>query len=302
MIKINAFTPNHQKELVEFINSVNGSWDTPKELTELFFEQGINIPPANPKADCFLAYLNKEIYGFLQFIDEIPIKRLVGLHTIRSGPYFEEILKSFLNLSIQRASKAEVEVINFQIPENDKESSRIFETNGWEKIKTYRNLRFEGTDLEELILPDGYSVRHFDNRKDIDTLTKLQNISFESHWGFSPNSKDQIQYRIAMERTSDQGIIFIANNNEIAGYNWTMQSHYGNSAVGWVAMTGVHPDSRGLKLGKAVVLAGMHYLISQNVHVIELEVDSENIPATNLYESIGFKKVSETYWYQKKPS
>ena len=43
----------------------------------------------------------------------------------------------------------------------------------------------------------------------------------------------------------------------------------------------------------------MHYLISQNIPNIELEVDSENIPATNLYESIGFKKVDQTYWYQK---
>ena len=78
-----------------------------------------------------------------------------------------------------------------------------------------------------------------------------------------------------------------------------MEARNSTSAVGWVAMTGVHPNYRGLRLGRAVVLAGMHYLISRNVSQIELEVDSENVPATNLYESIGFKKVDQTYWYQK---
>jgi mycothiol synthase len=102
-----------------------------------------------------------------------------------------------------------------------------------------------------------------------------------------------------MERTDDKGIIFIEKNGEIAGYNWTMEAHNGPSSVGWVAMTGVHPNYRGLSLGRAVVLAGMHYLKSKNISGIELEVDSENIPATKLYNSIGFRKINQTYWYEK---
>ena len=35
----------------------------------------------------------------------------------------------------------------------------------------------------------------------------------------------------------------------------------------------------------------------KNISEIELEVDSENIPATKLYDSIGFKKINQTYWY-----
>ena len=79
-----------------------------------------------------------------------------------------------------------------------------------------------------------------------------------------------------------------------------MEAHNGPSSVGWVAMTGVHPNYRGLRLGRAVVLAGMHYLKSKNISEIELEVDSENIPATKLYDSIGFKQINHTYWYEKK--
>ena len=44
--------------------------------------------------------------------------------------------------------------------------------------------------------------------------------------------------------------------------------------------------------------AGMYHLIGKNVGAIELEVDSENIPARKLYSSLGFQLVSETEWYE----
>ena len=299
MIKITNFSTAYQTKLVEFINSVNESFDSPKELSQIFFDQSINIPPSKPENDCYIALSENEIIGFLQLIDEAPIGRLVGLQTIKPGPYFENVLQKFIDLAVKRGSEINAQVINFQISQYDKESPQIFKTNAWKKIKTYWNLKFENPELEDLLLPEGYSLRHFDSAKDAKALMELQNLSFETHWGFSPNDMEQIVYRTRMERTTNQGIIFIEKDSEIAGYNWTMESRNADSAVGWVAMTGVHPKYRGLRLGRAVVLAGMHYLISQNVPHIELEVDSENIPATNLYESIGFKKVDQTYWYQK---
>ena len=299
MIKITKFSVPYQTKLVEFINSVNGSFNSPKELSQIFFRQSINIPPSKPENDCYIALSENKIIGFLQLIDETPIGRLVALQTIKPGPYFVDVLQKFIDLSVKRGSKINAQAINFQISQHDKKSPQIFKNNTWRKIKTYWNLKFANPKLEDLILPEGYSLRHFDRARDAEALMELQNLSFGTHWGFSPNDIEQILYRTQMERTTDQGIIFIEKDGDIAGYNWTMESRNSDSAIGWVAMTGVHPKYRGLRLGRAVVLAGMQYLISQNVPHIELEVDSENIPATNLYESIGFKKVDQTYWYQK---
>jgi len=299
MIKISNFSELYQTKLVEFINSVNGSLNSPKELSQILFDQSINIPPSKPENDCYLAMTENEIVGFLQLVAEIPIGRLVGLQTIKPGPYSGDVLQKFIDLSVRKASKIETKIINFQISQYDKTSAKIFENNAWTKIKTYWNLKFENTEIEDLILPQGYSLRHFNSKKDLKALMEVQNQSFGTHWGFSPNDIGQIEYRTRMERTTEQGIIFIEKDREIAGYNWTMESRKADSAVGWIAMTGVHPSYRGLRLGRAVVLAGMHYLMSRDIPHIELEVDSENIPATHLYESIGFKKVDQTYWYQK---
>ena len=299
MIKFDNFSTAYQKKIVEFINSVNDSFNSPKKLTDVFFGQTINVPPSSPETDCYIASINNKIFGFLQIVKEPSVKRIVGLQTICKGSNFAEIFQNFLTISVRHATLTKAKVIHFQISQNDHESKKVLESSGWHKIKTYWNLRFEETHLEDLVLPDGYSLRHFVKGKDENTLTELQNQSFGNHWGFSPNDIEQIRYRTQMERTNDKGIIFIAKNGEIAGYNWTMEAHHGASSVGWVAMTGVHPNYRGLRLGRAVVLAVMHYLKSKNISIIELEVDSENIPATRLYNSIGFRKINQTYWYEK---
>ena len=44
----------------------------------------------------------------------------------------------------------------------------------------------------------------------------------------------------------------------------------------------------------------MQYLKDQGVDSVELEVDSENTPARELYLKLGFKKVHETLWYEKR--
>ena len=64
-------------------------------------------------------------------------------------------------------------------------------------------------------------------------------------------------------------------------------------------MTGVDPKYRGRKLGKAIVLAGMHYLKAQEISQIALEVDSDNVVAVNLYNQLGFKTVGRTLWFEK---
>tara|TARA_B100001146_G_scaffold90462_1_gene80138 strand:+ start:251 stop:1156 length:906 start_codon:yes stop_codon:yes gene_type:complete len=299
MIKFDNFSTAYQKKIVEFINSVNDSFNSPKKLTDVFFGQTINVPPSSPETDCYIASINNNVFGFLQIVEEPSVKRIVGLQTIRKESNFAEIFQNFLTISVRHATLTEAKVIHFQISQNDHESKQVLESSGWHKIKTYWNLRFEETHLEDLVLPDGYSLRHFVKGKDENTLTDLQNQSFGNHWGFSPNNIEQIRYRTQMERTNDKGIIFIEKNGEIAGYNWTMEAHHDASSVGWVAMTGVHPNYRGLRLGRAVVLAGMHYLKSKNISGIELEVDSENIPATRLYNSIGFRKINQTHWYEK---
>ena len=94
--------------------------------------------------------------------------------------------------------------------------------------------------------------------------------------------------------------VFIVDGERPIAYNWTFISSNGTSSVGFVSMTGVHPDYRGKGLGRSVVVAGMQYLKAKGVNAVELEVDYENPAARELYLKLGFQKIGETVWFEKR--
>ena len=97
-------------------------------------------------------------------------------------------------------------------------------------------------------------------------------------------------------------MLLVTQGERLAAYNWTLRLGSPSSTTGCISMTGVHPDYRGQRIGEAVMLAGMEYLVTHGVRVIELEVDEENLPAKDIYLAIGFQSVRRTLWYERKLS
>ena len=64
-------------------------------------------------------------------------------------------------------------------------------------------------------------------------------------------------------------------------------------------MLGADPDYRGRGEGKKVLLAGLAHLKSKGIRVAELTVDSESKAACALYQSIGFRVRTSSFWYEK---
>ena len=64
-------------------------------------------------------------------------------------------------------------------------------------------------------------------------------------------------------------------------------------------MLGVDPDYRGKGTGKRVLVAGLARLKSKSLQVAELTVDSENKAACALYNSVGFKVQTCSFWYER---
>ena len=68
---------------------------------------------------------------------------------------------------------------------------------------------------------------------------------------------------------------------------------------GHIHMLGVDPGHRGKGIGKQVLLAGIAYLQSKGIRLVELTVDEENKTACALYKSLGFEISAQTVWYEK---
>jgi len=298
-MEIQNFNSKDSRNLVDFLNETNHTTGTNKEISLTLFLQGLNMPSVTPEQDYFIARVNREIVGVLQMVNESPISRAVAIQTIPRSSIEKEVLHQLTKVALSYSKRNSLSVLHIQSPSTDQVAISSLNASGFIKVKTYLELEWAEDVLQNLLLPENYKVRSFILGKDDEVLTGLQNTAFSEHWGFCPNSVEEIRNRVKMERSQPEGILLIENERSIAGYNWTLLSENSGDKVGWIAMTGIHPNFRRNRLGRAVVLAGMHSLIERGAKSIELEVDSENTPARALYKSLGFKSKSSNQWFEK---
>ena len=107
-------------------------------------------------------------------------------------------------------------------------------------------------------------------------------------------------YWINLERSDPDGIFIASDSSQPISYCWTSIASNEFGSIGWISMTGVHPKYRLRGVGNTIIVAGMNYLKGKNVSSVYLEVAENNLSARNLYLKLGFKKISETIWYEKK--
>lgn len=297
--KIRQFVWNDTAAMAYLFNEVNGLTGTEKEVDVEFMCQFLEQPSCDPEQHCFIAEINDTPVGFALISAEIRIARTVASGGVVKAHQGKGIEHCLLKTAIGHAKGLGANVLHIDASSDNVESIRRLESEGFQMVRCYWQMRWEHEDAPELSLPNGYSVRSFQLDQDEAILTELQNISFGENWGFAPNTVEEIHARVRLNRVTPEGIIFIMDGDRTMAYNWTLRASDDKSSVGWVAMTGVHPDYRGKGLGRGVVVAGMRYLKEQGVDGIELEVDAANPSARELYLKLGFKKVGETVWYEK---
>ena len=298
-LQVRNFRWTDVESLTTIFNDINGLTDTEKAFDVNFMRQFLSQPDLDPLERCFVTEADGHVVGYVLISYEAPIKRAVASGGVLGSHRQQGFGRELLNKAVSQAEQLNVEVLHVEVSSQGEAAKRMLESNGFHMAKGYWQMQWVGDTSPSPSLPNGFSIRPFQIGRDEAMLTQLQNSAFGDNWGFSPNTVDQISARVRLDRVTPEGILFITDNGKPAAYNWTMISANESKATGFISMTGVHPDYRGKGLGRAIVAAGMQYLKAQGVDSIELEVDSENVPARELYLKLGFKKMRESLWYER---
>ncbi len=298
--RIRTFRWDDLERYTYLFNEINGITASEKAFDVEFMRQLLSQPSCDPEKHCFLAEIQGVVVGFTLITPEPPIDRAVASGGVLEAYRNQGIGRKLLTTALDHARESDVSVMHVEASDSRAAARHILESEGFYEVKRFWQMRWEGDQLPPVGLPNGFSIRPFKLDQDEETLTNLQNTAFGQNWGFSPNTVEQISARVRLDRSNPEGIIFIVDGDRVSGYNWTLRSFNETNSTGWVAMTGVHPDYRGKGLGTSVVLAGMEYLKSKGVDGIELEVDSENDPARELYLKLGYRKIGQTVWFEKR--
>ena len=288
------------EQITHLFNKVNGITGTVKEFDVELLTQTLAQPSCQPESNCFVAESGGELVGFALISPEVPIGRAVASGGVLKSHRRTGIGKMLVARAIDHSRALDVRVLHIQVGLDSSDASHILEFHGFTRIKEYWQMRWEGGELPPVRLPDGFKMRPFRLDQDEQALADLQNAAFRENWGFCPNSVEEIAGRVRMKSNVPDRILLITDGDTPAAYNWTHRNENSHGSVGFIGMTGVHPNYRGTGLGTAVVVAGLEYLRGEGITTVELEVDSQNSPARELYLKLGFRQVQQTVWYEKR--
>jgi len=141
--------------------------------------------------------------------------------------------------------------------------------------------------LPDPVFPPGITLRTFRVGADEAAWLDVNRKAFASHPEQGAWTAEDLSLREREPWFDPDGFFLAERDGKLAGFHWT-KIHGTPPQVGEVYVVGVDPAAQGGGLGRALTLAGLHYLRSQGLPEVMLYVDEDNTPAIRLYESLGF--------------
>jgi len=166
--------------------------------------------------------------------------------------------------------------------------------------------------LPEPRLPDGITLRNFVPGRDEDEWLAVNAAAFAHHPEQGGWTRDELEHREAQPWFDPAGFFLAVRAGRVAGFHWTKihtpagageragadEPADAGEPTGEVYVVGVHPAEQGTGLGRALTLAGLHYLRGREIPSVMLYVDGENTAAIRLYASLGFAHADTDVMYQ----
>lgn len=166
-------------------------------------------------------------------------------------------------------------------------------------------------EIPEFHVPAGITIRSFRPGLDDEEWVLVNSRAFVSHPEQGKWDIDDLQIRenepwfdpdgfLVAEVTGPLGTDAFLPVGAMAGSHWTKvhPSAVGSPGpIGEVYVVGIDPYTQGIGLGKALTLAGLHYLRSLGLAEVMLYVDEDNTSAMTLYEALGFTKYAVDVQY-----
>ena len=273
-------------------------------ISPLDLIESVGQPNNSFKNNLFVAENAGEIVGYADVRPELNIGRVVPNFLIHPKHRRRGLPVKLIDCAIGRTRELGIKIVHVNILQECVTGKRLFNKMGFRFIRRFLELRL---DLPKTHLPDISQIalhfRHLE-RGEEDRLTEIQNHSFADTWGYNTNTVEEVIYRTSLPNCSPEDIILAWDAEKPIGYCWTRINFWKNKSTsesnGRIYMLGVDPDHWGRGIGKQVLLAGLSYLKSRGLRVVELTVDSKNKAACALYSSVGFKLWTSSLWYEKK--
>jgi mycothiol synthase len=151
--------------------------------------------------------------------------------------------------------------------------------------------------------PDGVVIRSF-RPADESALLAVNAAAFAHHPEQGHLTTEDFRERTAEDWFDPEGLLLAVpaeRPEELLGFHWTKVHRDEDPPYGEVYVVAVNPKAAGRGLGTVLTAAGLRHLAGTGVDRVILYVDGDNLPATALYERLGFSVVRTEVQYRGVP-
>jgi mycothiol synthase len=259
-------------------------------------------PGFSSEATVLVAEKDGDIIGCLNITPELGIKH-TKIHCIVHPEYRRQgVATALFNKAAKQIVDMGANVASTDILENNSAAKTLLHKLGFKPVRQFLEMQLTLDTKPAGIADAEIVIRHLAQNEEA-TLTDLQNRAFAEHWGYNPNTVEEITYRLKQVDCSHRHVVFACTGDKPVGYCWTTTIPEPNPATGKkhgrIHMLGVDPEYRGKNIGKAILVAGLIFLFDSGIAIVEITADSENKKARSLYKEIGFKEQSISECYEK---
>jgi mycothiol synthase len=313
---MNAFTPSSELQLRNFewcdleqllgllvTVGKHGHREWPENVRGLRLE--LESPRVQPDQNMVLVSTGNDLVGYALVEPEPNISRsVVDLADISGNPEVQFLTElPVTKLLLEWASKHAFEfapIMHLATRECQSDLASLIEQSGWKRVRQYLKLASPVNPLPATAaVPKGFTVRTMQDLEEVMELTRLQNESFRTHFGYSPNTENEIRSQLEAPNNSIDDVVMLRDSNErLVAYCWTTKSDRLGKTIGRIGMIGVAPDAQARGFGRAIAESGFNHLIKQGVNQIDLDVDSVNTAAIKIYSSLGFTTTDKVDWWE----
>ncbi|MFZ2173430.1 MAG: mycothiol synthase [Rhodococcus sp. (in: high G+C Gram-positive bacteria)] len=152
-----------------------------------------------------------------------------------------------------------------------------------------------GTELPELVVPEGISLRTYRGPADDAELLRVNGAAFVWHPEQGSWTERDLSERRAEPWFDPAGLFMVfaeSDGTRLLGFHWTkVHPPLGDDqALGEVYVVAIAPEAQGRGLGRLLTLAGLHHLRDRGLGAVLLYVEGDNASALHTYERLGFDR------------
>lgn len=275
---------------------------TGRRISARAISERLGRPDYSPERDLFLVEIDGDIIGFMDIRAELAIGRVILDGWIDPEHRRRGLATRLFADATRRARELRVGVAHVSIMEDNLVAGEVLSRMGFSLVRRFLKLSLDmaeisGWDVESA----APGCRHLRAGEEAE-LTRIQNLTFAEHWGYHPNTVEEITYKTRRSDFSPEDVILAGEGGWAIGFCWVRAAGWGGATddrEGQIFMLGVDPAYRGRGIGKRLLLASLAYLKGKGLKAAGLFVDSENELALALYRSIGFEIQTSSLWYEK---